>query len=297
MSTGSELRLTETIHPHREQQSDFDELVGIGTIKDALVTELSLILDRQRLDSWRKKHHPKGLKFYDRARSSTPLVILSGDVGCGKTALASCVATPVARSIDNRIAVFETPSDVRGGGHVGELSTRLTEAFTQARTRARAVGRGILIIDEADDVATRRGQSQAHHEDRAGVNVLIKLIDQLALDPTPMAVIMITNRVDVLDPAVRRRAVLELDFKRPDDEGRATVFRFMLEDTGVAEADIKRLVKATASTPPYTFSDLSVRLARVALRHAMESNQPFGSDVLLEVVREMKASPSMEEAT
>ncbi|MGH7090677.1 MAG: AAA family ATPase, partial [Stellaceae bacterium] len=213
-----ELRLVETIHPTREGIGDYEALVGIEEQKEALAEELALILDRQRLDSWRKKHHPGGLAFLDNSRSSAPLIVLSGDVGCGKTALASCVATPVARAIDQRIACLETPSDIRGGGYVGELSARLTEAFGQAKVKAGKIGRGILIIDEADDLATRRGQAQAHHEDRAGVNVLIKQIDQLAREATPVAVIMITNRADVLDPAVLRRAVLRLEFQRPSED-------------------------------------------------------------------------------
>jgi hypothetical protein len=55
-----------------------------------------------------------------------------------------------------------------------------------AKARAAAVGRAILVIDEADDLATGRGQTQAHHEDRAGVNVLIKQINQLANSAAPM---------------------------------------------------------------------------------------------------------------
>jgi len=87
---------------------------------------------------------------------------------------------------------------------------------TRTRTRAESIGRGILVLDEADDLATRRGQMQAHHEDRAGVNVLIKQIDQLSKAKAPITVIIITNRADVLDPAVVRRAALRLDFHRPD---------------------------------------------------------------------------------
>lgn len=290
-----ELRLVETIHPTREGKSDYEALLGIEEQKQALADELALILDRQRLDAWRKKHHPGGLSFLDNSRSSAPVVVLSGDVGCGKTALASCVATPVARAIDQRIACLETPSDIRGGGYVGELSARITEAFAQAKVKASKIGRGILIIDEADDLATRRGQAQAHHEDRAGVNVLIKQIDQLARDPTPIAVIMITNRADVLDPAVLRRAVLRLEFKRPNDEARAAVFRRILDGTGATENQIRELVRLTTNQVPYTFSDLTVRIARLALRRAWKNNVPFGVTELNDAIAQVQPSPAMDE--
>ena len=290
----SELHLLETVHPTKEGMKDYEALLGIDEIKEALVDELMLILDRDRLAAWSKKHHPGGLGIVDRARSKAPLILLSGDVGCGKTALASCVATPVAQALDHRIMCLETPSDIRGSGLVGELSTNITEAFTQGKAKAKAIGRGILVIDEADDLATRRGQMQAHHEDRAGVNVLIKQIDQLAKGSTPIAVIMITNREDVLDPAVVRRAALRLKFQRPNDDARAAVFRHILEGTDTTDSQVRELVKLTGKTPPYTFSDITDRIARLALRRAWKGNQSFGAALLKAAIAEVEPSPVMD---
>lgn len=290
----TELRLIETVHPTKEGLKDFQALMGIDAIKDALVDELTLILDRDRLESWARKHHPHGLGILNRTGSKAPLILLSGDVGCGKTALAACVGTPVAKAIDRRIVCLETPSDIRGGGLVGELSANITEAFTQVRTKAEGIGRGILVLDEADDLATRRGQMQAHHEDRAGVNVLIKQIDQIAKARVPIAVIMITNRADVLDPAVVRRAALRLEFHRPDDAARAAIFTRVLEGADAVDSQIRELVKLTAKSPPYTFSDLTDRIARMALRQAWKANEPFGVAALKAAIAVVEPSPLME---
>ena len=292
----NELRLLETIHPTREGMKEFEALFGIDAIKEALVDELALILDRKRLEAWAQRHHAKGLGVLDIARSTLPLILLSGDVGCGKTALASCVATPVARTLDQRIACLETPSDIRGGGHVGELSARITEAFTQAKARAAAVGRGILVIDEADDLATGRSQMQAHHEDRAGVNVLIKQINQLVASNAPVALIMITNRADVLDPAVLRRAALRLTFERPNETARFAVFQRILQGTNATESQIRELAKLTEHNVPYTYSDLTDRIARLALRRAWKSNQPFGVAALKAAISEIEPSPRLDVA-
>jgi AAA+ superfamily predicted ATPase len=246
------------------------------------------------MEAWAQKHHAKGLGILNITRSTLPLILLSGDVGCGKTALASCVATPVAGALDQRIVCLETPSDIRGGGHVGELSARVTEAFTQAKARAAAVGRAILVIDEADDLATSRSQMQAHHEDRAGVNVLIKQINQLADNPAPIALIMITNRADILDPAVLRRAALRLSFRRPNDDARLAVFRRMLEGTRPTDAQLKELVKLTVHNIPYTYSDLTDRIARLALRRAWKSNQPFGAEGIKAAAAEIEPSPLID---
>jgi len=290
----TQVRLIETIHPTQEGSENFQALMGIDAVKDALVDELTLTLDRGRLDDWSRKHHPDGLGILRRAHSKVPLILLAGDVGCGKTALASCVATPVARAIDHRIVCLETPSDIRGGGLVGELSANITDAFAQTKAKAEQIGRGILVLDEADDLATRRGQMQAHHEDRAGVNVLIKQIDQLANAKTPIAVILITNRADVLDPAVVRRAALRLDFHRPDDAARNAIFRRILAGTDATEGQIEELVKLTAKSPLYTFSDLTDRVTRLALRQAWKANEPFSVAALKSAIARVEPSTPME---
>lgn len=290
----TELKLIEVRHPTKTGLADFDALVGIDGHKAALVDELTLVLDRDRFAAWAKTHHPCGLGILNRLKAKAPLVLLSGEVGCGKTALASCVATPVARALDKEVLCLETPSDIRGGGHVGELSARITDAFAQARAKAGTAGCAILIIDEADDLATSRSQSQAHHEDRAGVNVLIKQIDQLTRDKAPLAVIMITNREDVLDPAVLRRSALRLHFSRPDEIMRAVVFRHMLEDTGADDADISKLVAASKHETPYSISDLTDRIGRLALRRAWKENRPFGFAFVAEAIAEVEPTPLLE---
>jgi len=290
----SELHLIEVKHPCTDGERRFDSLVGMDELKQSLVDELVLVFDSRRFNTWIKRHHPGGLDLAQTAFTKAPLVLLSGEVGCGKTALASCVATPVAHEIDARILTMETPSDIRGGGHVGEVSERITEVFSQAKAKAAALGRGLLIIDEADDLATRRSQMQAHHEDRAGVNVLVKQIDQIAKEKTPMAIIMITNRQNVLDPAVVRRAALRLHFARPDANAREAVLRYLLRGVKVSTTDIHALVSRTERSIPYTYSDLTDRIAKKALRQAWKSDSPFSVAVLKAAILDTEPSPLME---
>jgi len=186
-----ELRLIETRHPDRQAARRYDALVGLDSHKDALLSYLATHFDRSRLERWKQKHHRKGLPAVELVASRSPLILLSGEVGCGKTALAAAVGTPLSRELDRKLICLETPSDVRGWGRVGEISARVTSAFEQAEARAREVGCGILIIDEADDLATERSQMQAHHEDRAGLNVLVKRIDYVSRSETPLAVFLL----------------------------------------------------------------------------------------------------------
>jgi SpoVK/Ycf46/Vps4 family AAA+-type ATPase len=252
------------------------------------------LVDPRRLEAWARRHHPKGIALTERWAKSSPLVLLSGEVGCGKTALATSVSTPLAAEIDRRVTALETPSDLRGWGHVGEMSARITDAFSKARRRARDVGAGVLIIDEADDVATARAQMHAHHEDRAGLNVLIKQVDQLARSGDPLAVILITNRHAVLDPAIRRRTSLHLTFSRPDAKAREAVFRKLLEGVRMGPGDLDVLVEASARETPFSYSDLVDRLARSVLRQAQRRDVAVSASLMTECLRGLEPSPLME---
>lgn len=291
----TELALLEAVHPARDAQLVFDGLIGIDEQKQLLLDELLAIFDADRLAAWARRHDSKGLALVRRATRTSPLVLLSGDVGCGKSALAGSVATPLANEIDRRVVVLETPSDLRGWGHVGEMSARITAAFDQARRRAKDVGAGLLVIDEADDVATARAQMQAHHEDRAGLNVLVKQIDQLARAKDPLAILLITNRHAVLDPAVRRRVALHLAFARPDAETRKTLFQRVFEGVSLTAGDLDHLVSASEPREAaFSYSDIVDRLARAVLRDAVRRDQPVSVELILGRLAALEPSPSMD---
>src|SRR4029077_2160369 len=72
------LQLIESKHPNPDAAAVYDSLVGIDALKQALVDELIIILDRDRLDAWRKRHHPHGLSVLNGTSRKTPLILLSG---------------------------------------------------------------------------------------------------------------------------------------------------------------------------------------------------------------------------
>lgn len=287
-----ELQLFETKHPNAVAQHTYDSLIAIGRQKETLITTLCFFFDKSKIDKWHKKHHHSKLAFLSNIVEGTPLIILAGDVGCGKTALANCVATPVGKTLDKRVLCFETPSNIRGAGRVGEISNRITEAFTQAKAKLKDGGVGLLIIDEADDLATDREQNQAHHEDRSGLNVLIKQIDAIAKDKIDLAVILITNRLKALDPAIIRRATQVILFERPDDDARKEVFESLLAGTGASNSDIRELVaESRKDEKRYSFSDLVQRVGRYSLIKAIDEDRPFDKNLLLEVLATVEPSP------
>lgn len=103
-----------------------------------------------------------------------------------------------------------------------------------------------------------------HHEDRAGVNAFIRGVDRLAEKRLPAAVILCTNRLSAIDPAVRRRAADVFEFRRPNDVQRRAVLDGPLTEVGFSRGDIDRIVQLTGTardrTYGFTFSDLTQRL-------------------------------------
>lgn len=288
------LELIETKHPDTAAARRFAQLVGLDSQKEDLLSGLRLILTPEVAATWQRHHHPSGLGLIDRCLSGAPLAILSGDVGCGKTALAGCIGTPLAEILDTRLLSLETPSNIRGSGHVGELSLRISAAFEQARGRLRDFKYGLLIIDEGDDLAASRAQVQAHHEDRAGLNVLVKQLDQLSAASVRLAVILITNRLSALDPAIRRRASVSLAFHRPGVNDRAALFGALLDGVKSSGGVGERLAAASERTPPFAYSDIVHRIGRRALLAAMGENRPLCEEDFLQAIDAVAPSPVVE---
>jgi AAA+ superfamily predicted ATPase len=180
------------------------------------------------------------------------------------------------------------------------MTSLLASAFDEVRNAARkAVSRGkptsagILLIDEADAIAQSRELAQMHHEDRAGVNALIRGINDLARDGLPAVVVLCTNRLDAIDPAVQRRSAEPFLFTRPDAAQREAVIRNYTAGTDVTDADITDLVKLTGpsnSTPGFTYSDITQRLIPTAVLNAFP-HAPLTGAVLLAAARETRPTP------
>jgi AAA+ superfamily predicted ATPase len=113
-----------------------------------------------------------------------------------------------------------------------------------------------------------------HHEDRAGVNALIRGIDGLRNERLPVLTIICTNRIDAIDPAVRRRAAAIFEFSRPNEDDRAELLRRALEGVSISDVDMKEIVRLTG--PQHgrsygcTYSDLRQRLIPASVLEAMD---------------------------
>lgn len=287
-------------YPDPDAHGRFAALVGIDDVKARLIAEASLLIDPDAVERWSKQHHsgfPLGAR---EVAQRTPLIVLAGDVGTGKTEVAESFADAVARSMKVDVTLYPLSLSARGKGAVGEMTSLLTGAFDEvravastARNRKGDVSRGlILLVDEADALAQSRELAQMHHEDRAGVNALIRGIDGLRRDGLPVLTVMCTNRLESLDPAVTRRAAAIFTFERPNDEQRRTLLDSLLDGFGVSPKDIAKVVTLTGARDGRdygaTYSDLRQRLVPSAVLHAYAAGTPLTGAALVEIAEDFQ---------
>lgn len=288
--------------PDPDARDRLHRLVGMQDKIQRLANVLAVLINPKGLEAWAKKNHPDAVALVDTVLRRPPLVILAGDVGSGKTELAETIGDQVARQEDIEIALLPLSLASRGQGRVGEMTQLVASAFEQAAAQAeklksasgKARGGVILLVDEADALAQSRESEQMHHEDRAGVNAFIRGIDRFANGRLPAAVLMCTNRLGALDPAVRRRAADILEFRRPDDELRRHLLAQWLLPAGLRDADIAALVRATGATKQvdygFTFSDITQRLLPAIVLDAYPSSA-IKAVRALEIATGMRPTP------
>jgi SpoVK/Ycf46/Vps4 family AAA+-type ATPase len=280
-----------------------DSLVGLDSHKERLTKIIGLLINHQGIKSWAKKFHPDATGVLEDVFSRPPLVVLEGDVGSGKTELATTIGDAVARAENIDITILPLSLSTRGQGRVGEMTKLISTAFdyTIDQAKKRVNGHGektsgavILLVDEADALTQSRESAQMHHEDKAGVNAFIRGVDRIGNSKLPAAVIMCTNRVNSLDPAIRRRAADVLSFSRPSDEQRNYLLSLSLKPLGFSEKEIEKISSLTGSNKEtqygFTFSDLRQRLVPAFILAAYP-NSPVTFAACVDITNSMKPTP------
>lgn len=296
------------MYPDVDAMDRLAHLVGIDDHKMRLAKLLGILVNLDGLKAWGKKHHPAAGDLLHLVSRRPPLVVLAGDVGSGKSELAETIGDQVARQEKIEITLFPMSLSTRGQGRVGEMTQLLSGAFDHVVTEASklkstsgpARGAIILLVDEADALAQSREAAQMHHEDRAGVNAFIRGIDRISNGRLPAVVIMCTNRLGALDPAIKRRAAEILIFERPNDMQRHKVLTGPLAALGLSEAEIRSIVAMTGPRNGraygFTFSDLTQRLLPTIVLDAYP-DRPVDPQRALAIAESMMPTPPFRDGT
>jgi transitional endoplasmic reticulum ATPase len=188
-------------------------------------------------------------------------VLLHGPPGTGKTLMAKAVASEIDAHFTN-ISGPEIMSK-----YYGESEEQLREVFEEAEENAPA----IVFIDEIDSIAPKRGETSGDVERRV-VAQLLSLMDGLD-ERGDVIVIGATNRVDALDPALRRggRFDREIEIGVPDKEGRKEILQ--VHTRGMPLVDGIDLDQYAESTHGFVGADLE-SLTKEAAMNALRRIRP-----------------------
>ncbi|PSP65078.1 AAA family ATPase, partial [Halobacteriales archaeon QH_8_67_27] len=195
-------------------------------------------------------------------------VLLHGPPGTGKT----LIARAVANEVDAYFDVISGPEVV--SKYKGESEERLREAFARAEENAPA----IVFIDEIDAIAGER-DDDSDMENRV-VAQLLTLLDGLEARGQ-VIVIGATNRVDTIDPALRRggRFDREIEIGVPDEPGRREIMDVHTRGMPLAEdVDLDRVAGRTHGFVGADLHTLTTEAAMHALRRTRDEPQVTRED-------------------
>lgn len=215
-SLRASMRIYDSIVRQREDylidKKDFEIAVEKILEEKVLLEEVVLDLDTKNgilssidsfLNSSDTKNYRKGL-------------ILTGPPGTGKTYLVKAIANE-----RNCYFIAPTLSDLKGE-YVGHSSAKVKRIFEQARANQPT----ILFIDEADTIFTDRNlagaSSDSYNVDM--VNQFLVELDGMKTGNQKIFTIAATNRIGVMDNAIRSRLSEVINIGLPDKKNRKLLF-------------------------------------------------------------------------
>lgn len=200
-------------------------------------------------------------------------VLLYGPPGTGKTELAKVVAQAAG------LELFEVEYADRDGnslsGRDRYRSLQIAQVFLKGSAQA------ALLFDEVEDVFPPLSSEAAQWMARAETKVVPgngsvsgKAWVNQVLESNAVPTIWVTNRIEQIDPAFRRRFAYHLELKSPPPGAREELVRKTLAGVPVSDAFVARLTGRKGLTPAQIRT--AARFAGLAQDHA----QPLAASAL-----------------
>lgn len=239
------------VEPYEQRQVEgawdvtFEEIGGLGT-------QIAMLRELVELPI------TSPLAYHELGIAPPRGIILYGPPGVGKT----LISRALANELDARFYLINGPSIV--GTMYGESESNLRGIFNEAAHHAPAV----LLIDELDAIAPRRGESGSQSDVRI-VSTLLSLMDGLQR-VDGVAIIGTSNRVEAIDPALRRpgRFDREVFIGPPDRPARRDILEIHAREMPLSQDAGRFLDHVAEITHGFTGADL-MELCREAALSSM----------------------------
>ncbi len=214
-------------------------------------------------------------------------VLLYGPPGCGKTLLAKAAAN---ESEANFIAV-KGPSLL--SMWVGESERGVREVFKKAKQTAPT----IILFDEIDALAPRRGTYSGSHVTETVVNQLLTEMDGIE-NLENVVVIGATNRIDILDPSLLRpgRFDSRVMVPSPDKEARLQIFKIHTKGMSLSGVNLEDLTKRTEGYSGADIEGICREAGMIALRENIKAEK-VTKEHFESALKRVKPSLSAEDIT
>lgn len=187
-------------------------------------------------------------------------VILHGPPGTGKTLLAKAIANETTANF------YSLSGPEIMSKFYGESEERLRNMFQQAEQNSPA----ILFVDELDSIAPKREEVSGEVERRI-VSQLLSLMDGLS-SRGKVVVIGATNRVNAIDPALRRpgRFDREIELGVPDKQGRLEILTIHTRNMPLSDdVDLEKISEVTHGFVGADIQALAKEAAMSAIRRVL----------------------------
>lgn len=238
------------------ERARWDTLIAAPAVVEAM-KDLAYAVTRHDTLAAQGYKLPRGYLFY-------------GPPGTGKTQIARTLATEAKCSF-----IAASTADLKAG-YVGQSGQRVKQLFADARAKAPC----IVFLDELDALASARegGSDQFVTEI---VNQLLQELDGVDdHSSTPVVVIGATNRLEVIDSAIRSRFERPLLLDLPNEAQRAALVELLATQPPFSDAAKQQLAEHVRTTAGLSHRDIAQLVSRVmsfalrAARHA-ESSDPL----------------------
>ena len=243
----------------------YDEIGGLGNAVGRVREMIELPLRHPELFKRLGVEAPKG-------------VLLHGPPGTGKTLLAKAVAN------ETNANFYTIGGPEIMSKYYGESEEKLRNVFEQAEKNAPS----IIFIDEIDSIAPKREEVSGEVERRI-VAQLLSLMDGMSTRGK-VVVIGATNRVNAIDPALRRpgRFDREIEIGVPDRNGRLEILQIHTRGMPLAkDVNLEKLADISHGFVGADLQSLSKEAAIGALRRILPEIDLSSQNIPVETLRKI----------